>query len=318
MKLLWCTMCSLFIAQSKAKGCVYDGFKVYVLMSKLHSSALDLYSLVKNDSYYVLLSGRGTTVMVHPEAQAEFMQLLGNNGWNHKVINHDVGLDLRSAFETNRNLRKRFPYEGRVGTNRYYTFDEINQYIEDIALKYASRVFIKTIGKSFEGRSLKTIRITNGDGRDNKHVILIDGGIHAREWIAHASVLYVIDELVNNHLAHSHLLQDFDWIILPVLNPDGYEFTQLSADNRFWRKTRQPSSSNCIGTDANRNFDFHWNETGALLHPCSITYPGPKPFSEPETIAMRDLIHSLADRGKMYLTMHSHGKYILYPYGYTT
>ncbi|KAH8302212.1 hypothetical protein KR044_004077, partial [Drosophila immigrans] len=240
-----------------------------------------------------------------------------NNNWNHTISNDDVGLDLRNAFETNRKLSLTFPYEGQVGTDRYYKFEEINLYIEELAERYPSRVEVKTVGKSYEGRSLKTIRITNGDGRLNKQVIFVDGGIHAREWIAHASVLYAISELANNHQTHAELLQDYDWIILPVVNPDGYEFTHLSPDNRFWRKTRQPISDRCIGTDGNRNFDFHWNETETILDPCSITYPGPKAFSEPETIVVRDLIHSLADRGKMYLTMHSYGKYIIYPYGYT-
>ncbi|XP_060656003.1 carboxypeptidase B1-like [Drosophila nasuta] len=317
MKLLWYAMCSLFITQTKVKGCIYDGFKVYELTSKIHSSALDLYRMVKNESQYVLLSGRGTIVMVHPEAQAEFLYLLENNQWEHRVLNQDVGLDLSNAFETNRNLSNLYPYKGHAGTDRYYTFDEINRYIEDLAQQYPSRVFVKTVGKSYEGRTMKTIRITNGDGRANKNVILIDGGIHAREWIAHAAVLYAIGELSNNYQKHAQLLQDYDWVILPVVNPDGYEFTQLSADNRFWRKTRQPINESCIGTDGNRNFDFHWNETGAYWDPCSTIYPGPKAFSEPETIVMRDLIQSLAGRGKMYLTLHSYGQYILYPYGYT-
>ncbi|KAH8302214.1 hypothetical protein KR044_004075 [Drosophila immigrans] len=242
-----------------------------------------------------------------------------NNNWNHTISNDDVGLDLRNAFETNRKLSLTFPYEGQVGTDRYYKFEEINLYIEELAERYPSRVEVKTVGKSYEGRSLKTIRITNGDGRLNKQVIFVDGGIHAREWIAHASVLYAISELANNHQTHAELLQDYDWIILPVVNPDGYEFTHLSPDNRFWRKTRQPISDRCIGTDGNRNFDFHWNETETILDPCSITYPGPKAFSEPETmtIVVRDLMHSLADRGIMYLTLHSFGNYLLYPWGWT-
>lgn len=282
------------------------------------SSDSVLSELVKNESYYDVLISDGATahVMVHPEAQVEFVQLLDGQPLSYKVTNHDVGLTLRRAFETNRDLRHWFPYNGRLGTERYYTHDEINQYIEELAQLYPSRVFVKRVGKSYEGRWLKTIRITNGDGRANKNVILMDAGFHAREWIAHASVLYAIGELVNNYEAHAQLLLDYDWVILPVVNADGYAYTHQSADSRFWRKTRQPSSDSCIGTDPNRNFDFHWNETGASANPCSETYAGPKAFSEPEAIVVRDLIHSLADRGKMYLTVHSYGNYLLYPWGY--
>lgn len=44
---------------------------------------------------------------------------------------------------------------------------------------------------------------------------------------------------------------------LLVTNPDGYVFTHDG--DRMWRKTRKPNErSACIGTDPNRNWDFHW------------------------------------------------------------
>ena len=46
------------------------------------------------------------------------------------------------------------------------------------------------------------------------------------------------------------------------------------------------------------------------------TYRGARAFSEPETAAMRDFILGRAGRIKMYLTFHSYGQYILYPWGY--
>jgi len=301
----------------------FISFKIYELKfyeqpSKGRSSDLVLSKLMKNESYYEIFSNTGTTahIMVHSAAQDDFFKLLKDHTFTLQVVNRDVGLTLRREFETNRNLRKWYPYEGRVGTDRYYTHDEINQYIEDLAKQFPSRIFVKTVGKSFEGRLLKTIRITNGDGRANKNVILMDGGFHAREWIAPAAVVYAIGELVNNLEAHAHLLLDYDWVILPVVNADGYAYTHISPDTRMWRKTRQPSSDKCIGTDPNRNFGFHWNETGSSPDPCSDIYAGSKAFSEPEAIVVRDLIHSYADRGKMYLTVHSYGNYILYPWGY--
>ena len=52
----------------------------------------------------------------------------------------------------------------------------------------------------------------------------------------------------------------------------------------MWRKTRRPnneSALNCVGTDANRNWGFHWNATdGASTDPCSKNFMGPHPFSE--------------------------------------
>lgn len=255
--------------------------------------------------------------MVHPHEQVNFVQLMEENNVKYDIINRNVGLTLSRQFETNRMLRHWFPYNGRLGTERYYNHEEINQFIEDLAGEHPRRVFLKTVGRSYEGRWLKTITITNGDARRNKNVILVDGGFHAREWISPAAATYLINQLVYNLEDNADLLLDFDWVILPVVNPDGYEYTQLSEDTRMWRKTRKPSSSDCIGTDPNRNFDFHWNEEGASDDPCDNIYAGAKPFSEPEALVVGDLIHSYVDRGQMYLTLHSYGSLILYPWGWT-
>ncbi|EDV97049.1 carboxypeptidase B [Drosophila grimshawi] len=319
-KLLWLGLFCLCLTLSHGKGSVYDGFKIYELAKRSRSTGIDFVvsELVKNESYYELYNDDGTSahIMVHPEAQPEFIQLLDGHTLSYKIVNQDVGSTLRREFDMNRMLRNRYPFQGRLGTERYYSHDEINQYIQQLAQQHPSRVFLKTVGKSFEGRWMKMIRITNGDGRPNKNVILMDGGIHAREWISPAAVIYAIGELVDNYEAHADLLLDYDWVILPVVNPDGYEYTQLSADTRLWRKTRQPRSTECIGTDPNRNFGFHWNEAGSSSNPCSETYAGPKAFSEPEAVVLRDVIHSLADRGQMYLTVHSYGNYVLHPWGY--
>lgn len=38
--------------------------------------------------------------------------------------------------------------------------------------------------------------------------------------------------------------------------------------------------SPCLGTDPNRNWEFHWGEAGASTQPCSDSYQGPKAASE--------------------------------------
>ena len=47
---------------------------------------------------------------------------------------------------------------------------------------------------------------------------------------------------------------------------------------------------NCTGTDANRNFDNHFDEGGSEDDPCEITYHGPFPFSENNTQNIRDFV----------------------------
>lgn len=81
----------------------------------------------------------------------------------------------------------------------------------------------------------------------------------------------------------------------------------------MWRKSRRPISySQFIGVDFNRNFSVGW-ET-ACQKVSSSTYRGEKPFSEPETRIIKHLMHSL--KPIFYLTLHSFGKSIMYPYAY--
>lgn len=88
----------------------------------------------------------------------------------------------------------------------------------------------------------------------------------------------------------------------------------------MWRKTRQPVESNsCIGTDANRNFDSYWMANGgASSNPCSETFAGPKPFSEPEAVALANYVTSIKDKLNIYLSFHSYGQWLLSPYGHTS
>jgi carboxypeptidase A2 len=128
--------------------------------------------------------------------------------------------------------------------------------------------------------------------------------------------LYLIDQLVDPQSNYSKLLNDVDFVIMPVVNPDGYEHTHKN--ERLWRKTRSLNGVNCVGTDGNRNFDFHWGEVGASSNACSETFRGKKAFSEVETQALRDTVMGIKDSCKFYLTLHSYGNYMLYPWGYTS
>ena len=50
-------------------------------------------------------------------------------------------------------------------------------------------------------------------------------GIHAREWIAPAVCTYLIAQLAENKTGNMNYLDNLNIYILPVANPDGYEYT---------------------------------------------------------------------------------------------
>lgn len=305
----------------------YFRYKVYEVTPITADQIEALTTLSKDADQFDFLSlsripGESARVLISPEIEKYFKTILEQKNIRYELEDANFGRTLTTEILENRLLRQLKPYSGsgRLGTERYYSHEEINAYLDDLAARFPTRVSLKVVGKSYEGRLLRTITITNGDGRLGKNVILMDGAFHAREWISPASVVYAIGELVENFAENAELLQDYDWVVLPVVNADGYEYSQLSSSTRLWRKTRQPvtvKGRTCYGTDPNRNFGFHWLGKGASSNHCSDTYAGPKAFSEPEAVVIRDLIHSYSNRGIMYLTIHSYGSYVLYPWGWT-
>ncbi|XP_058834022.1 carboxypeptidase B1-like [Topomyia yanbarensis] len=293
----------------------YQGYKVYEVQQKTREQANFLYELEQSNSNldFWHLSKRlndKAQVLVPPKEQRTFVADLMKNGFQYSVLVHDVEntIDDYSASVAS---RKPVSAEDRI-LHGYLRHSDVNQYLDELASKFPAKVKVEQIATSYEGRPLKTITIND---KRNNSVIFLDAGIHAREWIAPATALYAINQLVENANENADILSNLTWVILPVVNPDGYEYSHQM--ERFWRKTRKPAGK-CIGTDGNRNFDFHWGEVGASSSACSETYKGDAPFSEPETRAVRDEISKLKGQCKFYLSLHSYGNYLLYPWGYTS
>lgn len=122
-------------------------------------------------------------------------------------------------------------------------------------------------------------------------MVLTFAGIHAREWISPASVTYVMRELVENRDNLPMDLLDLDFYILPVLNPDGYEYSHTT--DRMWRKNRSRGPNGCIGADINRNFNFQFGGKGTSNDPCSEIYRGRGPVSEAETRGLQSFLISI-------------------------
>merc|ERR1719192_588189 len=62
----------------------------------------------------------------------------------------------------------------------------------------------------------------------------------------------------------------------------------------------------CYGVDPNRNWDFHWAESGASNNPCSETFAGPSAFSEVEMQNIRDFVTGLEPAPVLSTCFHSY------------
>ncbi len=104
-----------------------------------------------------------------------------------------------------------------------------------------------------------------------------------------------------------------------MVNPDGHYYVELNhagSSNSWWRKNRRDNGNGTYGVDLNRNYSFEWgyDNVGSSPSTASETYRGSGPFSEPETQAIRDFVtaHSFTT----WLSYHSYGELLLYPWGY--
>lgn len=169
-----------------------------------------------------------------------------------------------------------------------------------------------SIGKSFLGADIPGVVFGSG-----KKLVVVHGAIHAREWIAPATVAYLANELLKDTPRSRQLRGNFTFTFIPVLNVDGYAFTRdkLSGD-RFWRKNRQTTKDpRCAGVDLNRNFPGGWSLSGASGDPCEEDYYGEKALSAPETSAIFTYVKGL-NNVVAYTDFHAYGQLWLYPYGY--
>ncbi len=200
----------------------------------------------------------------------------------------------------------------------YRTSQQISDYMNALMALRPDLVTRQAIGTSLEGREIYAIRVT-APGGGPKPIILMNAVQHAREWITGSTGSYIMDQLVRNPDADPRidaLVNDFEIILVPVLNPDGYAYTW--SNDRMWRKNRRPppDTSGCYGVDNNRNWGAFWGSgDGSSGQACSETYRGTGAFSEPENQAMRDFTLTLPGV-VAYIDIHCYGRHILSPWGY--
>lgn len=87
-----------------------------------------------------------------------------------------------------------------------------------------------TFGGTLEGRVIRGIRVVNEVSieRVQLPIIVVTGGINARDWIGIMGAINLIHELVEHYDDYRPLVDDIEWFIVPVVNPDGFEFSRLN------------------------------------------------------------------------------------------
>lgn len=216
--------------------------------------------------------------------------------------------------------------------SRFHDFTEMVADIQAVEAAKPDIVDVFSIGKSYQGRDIWAAKISDNVATDEAEPeVLFDSLHHAREHMGVEQSLYLLHLLADNYGTDTRITNLVNgreiWIIFAV-NPDGFVYDLTCTGSArppycAWRKNRQPNAgTTAVGTDLNRNYDYRWACCGGSSgSKSSITYRGPKPWSAPETRAVRDFVLSRVVGGiqqiRTHITFHTNGELILWPYGYT-
>ncbi|XP_077999099.1 carboxypeptidase B-like [Glandiceps talaboti] len=250
-------------------------------------------------------------VMVSPDAADEIVDLFKGVEIRHNVMIDDVQALIDSQLQQRRRRRRECEEEDIADFDYgvYHTYDQIKDWTYKTAQQYDNITEIFKIAKSFEKRKIYALKISTGsESVGRKPSVFMVGGFHAREWISPATVMVIANQLLSNY-GNDHvitrLVNEIEWYIVPLANPDGYIYTWTK--ERFWRKTRSTiEGNNCEGTDPNRNWDVDWGVAGSSDNPCSYGYHGPKPFSEREVKGIAAFLKKKTF--DVYLDFHCYGQ----------
>ncbi|CAN5194592.1 M14 family metallopeptidase [soil metagenome] len=215
-----------------------------------------------------------------------------------------------------------------AGYGAYHTYDEMVARLDAAAASYPAIARKFSIGRSYEGRQLWALKISDNVHQDEAEPeIVLDSLVHGRERLTSEMNIYLIRLLTEKYATNARIRQIVNTreiFIIPMLNPDGGEYDISGSDFRRWRKNRQPNpGTSAIGTDLNRNFGFKWGCCGGSSgNPSSENYRGQSKWSAPEVRAYRDFIDSRVVGGrqqvKAAVSWHTAGEYVLWPYAYTS
>lgn len=257
-----------------------------------------------------------TKVLVEAEAKSRVARALDEANLKHSVEVPDV-LALVEEERAHMQAKRRKKRESeQMDWTSFHDLEDIERFEEWLNSTAGNLVQMATVARTLEGREVRLVRITDPTTPGPKKKIWIEGGIHAREWISPAVTTYLMHQVAVSP-EWRDILKVTEWYFVPVANPDGYAYSFSSPRARLWRKNRSQNgpSARCKGVDLNRNWNLKWG-VGASGNPCSETFKGKEPFSEPETVGLGRAMQSVRDID-VFITFHSFGQTVLYPWGWT-
>ncbi|XP_012226670.1 zinc carboxypeptidase-like [Linepithema humile] len=306
-----CTIMSLTVAEKFS----YKNYKVFNFISLTKAKISYLKEQIDEFFFWEeppILNKESVSLMIAPHKLSKFYQIMRKKGISYQLLVDNVQELVNRTTESiysgndthNLNI---FPF------NKYPTLNEIYDYINNLTLNYNDKVKIVTIGETYEGNKILGVEVSFNNTSKNPGIFL-EGGIHGNEWISPATVIYILNQLLTSTDPNVRAMaENHDWYIVPLVNPDGYNYTHTT--DRLWKKSRARHDTFCIGVDLNRNWNYTWSIGTDVYDRCSNEYAGSQPFSELETHALKNYLETIAGKFYAYISFHGSSQLLIIPYG---
>ena len=291
-------------------------------------SSLDMYTGVVERAEAAKLARQGVDIAA---ARAKGERLEVDLVLTARQAERLRGQGLQLGLKKNRDgktIRQLAEEQAAAGYTVWRSWDEpggIRDELYRLAQRNRRIVDLRVIGRSLNGREIVALKVTRDAARTadgSRPAVLYMSNIHAREWISVEVNRRLLHHFVDNY-GHSaevtNLVNTRElWFVISA-NPDGYQYT--FDVERLWRKNlRDNDGDGAItgvdGVDLNRNYDEHWryDNEGSASQLSDATYRGASAASEPETVAMQDLMKRVGF--EFMITYHSYGPLLLYSFGW--
>lgn len=117
-----------------------------------------------------------------------------------------------------------------INFSEYFLYDDLTDHLQALAAEYPHLTHLDSIGKSFRGREVWCMTLTNHatGPHDSKPAFYIDANIHAEEISTTSTALYTIWYLLTHYSTDAEctwLLDHLTFYIIPRFNPDGAEIS---------------------------------------------------------------------------------------------
>ncbi|MCB6993541.1 peptidase M14 [bacterium 210820-DFI.6.37] len=219
-------------------------------------------------------------------------------------------------------------------TDKKYSYNDMVKDLKQFEKYYSDRVTLKSLGKTADKREIYCVILGNPDA---KKQIVVQASMHAREYMNTQMIMECLERYVKKYetgsykkMKYKDLFNKVAVYIVPMVNPDGVTISQYGIkkikDKKLRKKLKKMKKyggsykywkANARGVDLNRNFKRGWKKGAKgdfVSKPASERYPGKKPLSEKESIALNSLMKSLPN-ARACLSYHSRGQIIYWYVG---